>query len=104
MSKSPKKVTPARPATTDRATPTTATASSPRAPLLAFPLARWQEDVVWGRLTLSLNAKETTTFELKGDKAQIVGRAAGCDVSIALPHISATHCSIRDGERGAPAP
>ena len=103
MSKSPKKVTPARPATTDRATPTTATASSALS-AARLPLARRQEDVVWGRLTLSLNAKETSTFELKGDKAQIVGRAAGCDVSIALPHISATHCSIRDGERGAPAP
>ena len=61
-----------------------------------LPVGR-QEDAVWGRLTLSLNATETSTFELRGDKAQIVGRAAGSDVPIALPHISATHCTIREG-------
>ena len=62
----------------------------------SLPAGR-QEDAVWGRLTLSLNATETSTFELRGDKAQIVGRAAGSDVPIALPHISATHCTIREG-------
>lgn len=101
VAKSPKKVrSPTPPPPTRRVAPFAAAAPHR---VRCSPPSPAQEDAIWGRLTLSLNATETSTFELRGDKAQIVGRAAGSDVSIALPHISATHCTIREGERG-PAP
>lgn len=53
-------------------------------------------DAVWGRLELQMSAGDTTIYELKGEKAQIVGRAAGSDIPIALPHVSATHCTVRE--------
>ena len=57
---------------------------------LYAPAVRAQDDIVWGRLEVRLSKEdvELKSFDLKGDKAQIVGRAMGSDVTIPLPHVS----------------
>ena len=51
---------------------------------------------VWGTLVLQMNADDTQTFELKEDKAHIVGRASNVDIRADLPHVSAAHMTIRE--------
>ena len=51
---------------------------------------------VWGTFVLQMNADDTQTFELKEDKAHVVGRASNVDIRADLPHVSATHMAIRE--------
>jgi pSer/pThr/pTyr-binding forkhead associated (FHA) protein len=50
----------------------------------------------WGTLILQMNADDTQTFELKDDKAHIIGRASNVDIRADLPHVSAAHMTIRE--------
>ena len=52
-------------------------------------------DDIWGRIELRMTADESEIFQLKGDSSQVVGRALGADIHVNLPHISATHCTLR---------
>ena len=53
-------------------------------------------DELWGSIELRMKeGEDSTSHELRGGKTQIVGRSVNVDICTPLPHVSATHMTIR---------
>ena len=73
----------------------TAAAAANKTPSPSQPTSDGQGRA-WGTLVLKMNAEHSQTFELREDKAHIVGRASNVDIRADLPHVSAAHMTIRE--------